>query len=487
MNGSRRWMAALLAALTMLATAQALSAPMASAQTFVPISGSGSTWSFNALDQWRRTVDVQLGIAVQFAANGSSQGRAEFATQQVDFAVSDVEYGLSDGGIVEPPPALPFAYLPIVAGGTAFMYNLEVDGRRVTNLRLSGEVVAGIFTRQITTWGDARIAADNPALDLPDRPIVPVVRADGSGSTAQFTRWLASKHGSIWDSYCGRPACGATSNFPVTSGFEAKNGSQGVAGFVAQNSSEGSITYVEYSYARNASFPVAKVLNDGGYYVGPTAATVSVALTSAATRPDLTPDLDPVYRSTDPRAYPLSGYSLMIVPIDVNARFTAEKGRSLSEFAYVALCEGQQQADALGYAPLPVNLVRAAVAQVGRIPGSTGRLGPDNLVGCDNPTFSPDGSNLLATTAPQPAACDRPGPVQCGSDGTPPGPTPIATSTPVPTAVPSPAPTPRPTASPGPRPRPAFSLGNHIRRALAQLRRAFERFISHHPPGRGFR
>ncbi|MGH3777786.1 MAG: phosphate ABC transporter substrate-binding protein PstS [Pseudonocardiaceae bacterium] len=414
---------ALLAVLTAVAGPQFVFASSAgAAQGFVPISGAGSTWSFNALDQWRRNVDGLYGISVQFAATGSSDGRNQFKAGTVDFAVSEIEYGLTDGGVVDAPPTeRTFGYMPIVAGGTAFMYNLKVGNRRVTNLRLSGEVLTKIFTQQITSWDDPAIKADNPSLTLPARKIVPVVRSDGSGTTAQFTRWMASQHGAPWDSYCDKAGrkvrpCGFTSFYPLTNGMEAKPGSQGVAGYVAQDTSEGSITYVEYSYARNASFPVVKVLNRANYYVEPKAGSVAVALLKARLNPDLTQDLGPVYVDDDPRTYPLSSYSYMIIPKNNNANFTNEKGRTLSEFAYYFLCEGQQQADALGYSPLPVNLVQAAVDQVGQIPGSTNKLNRNDLQKCNNPTFSPDGTNLLAKTAPQPDPCDLKGaPTQCAT------------------------------------------------------------------------
>src|SRR5262249_157991 len=151
-------------------------------------------------------------------------------------------------------------------------------------------------------------------------------------------------------------------------------GSQGVAGFVAQDSSEGAITYVEYSYARNSGFPVAKMLNAANYYIEPKASSVAVALLQAKIRPDLTADLSQAYIDTDPRAYPPSSYSYMIIPKDTTSNFNTEKGRTLSEFAYYSLCEGQQQADVLGYSPLPINLVAAGVDQVGQIPGSTHKL-----------------------------------------------------------------------------------------------------------------
>jgi len=85
----------------------------------------------------------------------------------------------------------------------------------------------------------------------------------------------------------------------------------------------------------------------------------------------LTQGLTQVYTDPDPRAYPLSSYIYMIFPKSATASFSTDKGRTLSEFAYYFLCEGQQQAAALGYAPLPVNLVQTAVDQVNQIPGAT--------------------------------------------------------------------------------------------------------------------
>jgi phosphate ABC transporter phosphate-binding protein len=420
--------AAWLTAVVVLVGTQFVFAPAAFAQGYVPISGAGSTWSFNALDQWRRNVDNLYGIKVNFSPSGSSQGRNEFKNGTVDFAVSEIEYGLTDGGVTDSPPSgRTFGYMPIVAGGTSFMYNLKIGNQRVTNLRLSGDVLAKIFTQQITNWSDPAIKADNPGLTLPARKIVPVVRSDGSGTTAQFTRWLAARHAGTWDAYCDRAGrrvkpCGFTSIYPLAVGMEAKSGSQGVAGFVAQNSSEGSITYVEYSYAKNANFPVAKVLNDAGYYIEPKAANVAVALLKAQIRSDLTSDLSGVYTDGDKRTYPLSSYSYLILPKNNNQSFTNAKGRSLAEFSSYFLCEGQQQAEALGYSPLPLNLVQAGVEQVAQIPGADGasvKLNRNDLRRCNNPTFSPDGTNLLAKNAPQPPECDRKGgPAQCNTGGT---------------------------------------------------------------------
>ena len=388
-------------------------APAAQAATYVPISGAGSSWSANAIDQWRRNVE-QYGMRVNYANTGSSDGRNQYRSSTVDFAVSEIPYGLKDSGVVDPPPTRAFAYMPIVAGGTSFMYNLQAGGKRIANMRLSGEVIAKIFTGVITKWDDAAIKADNPSLQLPARQIVPVVRSDGSGSTAQFTAWMANQYPSIWNSYCakaGRSAspCGLTSNFPVISGkgFIAQPNSQGVAGYVSQTANEGTITYVEYSYALKTGFPVAKVLNKAGYYVAPTASNVAVALLSAKINSDLTSNLTQVYNSSDARTYPLSSYSYMIIPTKAESPVTNDKGKTLGAFSYYFLCEGQQQAEELGYSPLPINLVKAGLSQVKRIPGVVAQN--INITSCHNPTFSASGENTLAKNAPMPSACDKQG------------------------------------------------------------------------------
>jgi len=398
------------ATLAVIAPVGAITAATATAESYVPVSGAGSTWSQNAMDQWRRNVN-------QFQGTGSSDGRNQFKNGTVDFAVSEIPYGLKDNNVVDVPPQRNFAYMPIVAGGTAFMYNLKIGPNRVTALRLSGETLAKIFTGVITKWDDPAIKADNPGLTLPAIQVVPVVRSDGSGTTAQFTAWLASEQSGIWNDYCAKVGratpCGQTSNYPTVTGMVAQSGSLGVSGYTAQEQSVGAITYVEYSYAKNAGFPVAKVLNKSNFYVLPTAEAVAVGLLGAKINPDLSQNLSGVYNNNDKRAYPLSSYSYMILPTAVEGSFSEDKGRTLGDFAYYFLCQGQQQADALGYSPLPINLVEAGFDQIRKIPGVDAQN--INIKNCNNPTFSTDGTNTLAKVAPQPEACDAKGPTQCGT------------------------------------------------------------------------
>ncbi|MEU6192758.1 substrate-binding domain-containing protein [Streptomyces sp. NPDC047061] len=399
------------------------------ADSYTPIAGAGSTWAENAVDEWRRAVN-QYGMRISYAGTGSSDGRRQFLSGTVDFAVSDIPFQTNptDGSAAERPASGSYAYMPIVAGGTVFMYHLTVNGKRVNNLRLSGDVVTKIFTGVIKTWDDKAIKADNPGIQLPHRTVVPVVRSDGSGSTAQFTMWMANQHKSLWNAYCAKVgrsgSCGQTSYYPTVSGMIAQSGDLGVAGYVAQNYGEGAIGYVNYSYAINARYPVAKVLNHAGYYTEPTPSNVAVSLLKAKINTNknsadyLTQQLDGVYNDADKRNYPLSSYSYMILPLKVQGTFTKEKGKTLGAFSYYFMCQGQQQAPKLGYSPLPINLVQAGFDQIRRIPGVQAQN--INIKNCNNPTFTTTGQNRLAQTAPYPAACDKKGAAPCttGTGGT---------------------------------------------------------------------
>ena len=404
---NRRRPVSVIAAFAALLIVAGIALP-AHAATYEPITGTGSTWSQNALDQWRTNVAQNYGMTVNYSGVGSTAGRRDYINSSVDFAVSEIPFQQQpeDGSAPETPPR-GFAYMPIVAGGTAFMYHLVIGGKRVTNLRLSGAVITKIFTGAITKWNDPELQADNPGLSMPDKAIIPIVRSDGSGTSAQFTLWMSNQHGDLWPH-------GMRSQFPTPANGKAQKGSDGVAGYVKQGYGEGSITYVEYSYAMEAGFPVAKVLNRADYYVEPTADSVAVALMKAQINPDLTQNLGGVYNDGDPRTYPLSSYSYMIVPTQVGGTFNEKKGSTLGTFASYMLCEGQQQAENLGYSPLPMNLVLAGFEQIRRIPGAGSA--PVDPNACNNPTFKPGdspSSNQLALTAPQPADCDKRGPNQC--------------------------------------------------------------------------
>jgi phosphate ABC transporter phosphate-binding protein len=414
------------AALIVMCAGLLTSAQPARAGTYVPISGAGSTWSYNAINQWISDVH-QYGMTVTYNADGSSAGRELFAQGTVNWGASEIPYGVQDGTSMDPPPKRGYAYMPDTAGGTTFMYNLDIGNTRVTNLRLSGSTIAGIFTNKITMWNDPAIASDNPGLTLPAIRIIPVVRSDGSGATAEFTEWMLATQPSYWNAYCqavGFSPCTQTSTYPVQPGtaMVGQAGDLGVSGYVSQAQADGAIGYVEFSYALETGFPVALVLNAAGYYTEPTPQNVAVSLLQAQINTDsssplyLTQNLSNVYTDTDPRTYELSSYSYMILPTDTSDNLSSDEGYTLGAFGSYLLCEGQQQVDQLGYSAVPINLVQDGYAQLQRIPGNAVPSASSSFIqSCNNPTFSTNGTNTLADDDPQPPACDKQGPTQCTS------------------------------------------------------------------------
>lgn len=411
--------------LSVLAGTAAASAPEEPSRTgvasraaaYATIEGKGSTWSKLIVDKWIGDVDSK-GMKVVYSGVGSSAGRKAFADGTVDYAISEIPYqGVDEKSGQADKSDRDYAYLPIVAGGTSFTYQLKIGNQQVRNLRLSGETVAKIFTNQITSWDDAQIARDNNGRKFPKIPITPVVRSDGSGTTAQFTRWMDAEYPSIWRPYFGKS--GLTSYFPKKGRQIAQAGSDQVMNTIKGFAGNGTIGYVEYAYPKNAGYPVVKVRNKAGYYVEPTTFNVAVALTRAKIDPaTLTQVLDAVYRNPDPRSYPLSSYSYMIIPTSADdPRMTTAKRQTLADFLYHSLCAGQGDAGDYGYSPLTLNLVSAGFTQVKRLKTADPAVVLTNrdVKSCNNPTF--DGKNLnhnvLADKAPQPAACDKEGQGPC--------------------------------------------------------------------------
>jgi phosphate ABC transporter phosphate-binding protein len=365
-------------------------------------------------------------MKVVYTGGGSTKGRKDFSQASTDFAISEIPYqGTDERGQADTSNGRPYAYLPIVAGGTAFTYQLKIGNELVRNLRLSGETLARIFTNQITNWNDPAITKDNNGRKFPSLPIIPVVRSDGSGTTAQFSTWMDKQYPNIWRPYFGQS--GLTSYYPKKGDrMVSQAGSDQVMNTIKGFAGNGMIGYVEYSYPINANYPVVKVENKAGYFVEPTQYNTAVALTKAKINQDknsnlyLTQILDGVYDNADPRAYPISSYSYMIIPTGADdPRMTTSKRQTLADFMYYSLCAGQTKAGPYGYSPLPLNLVQAGFQQLAKLKTADAKvdLTDRDVRSCNNPTF--DGKNLnknvLAETAPQPAACDKTGAGPCGT------------------------------------------------------------------------
>lgn len=397
-----------------------LLATPAGAVAHAQIQGSGSTWAYNAVEQWIQDTTPN-GLQVVYSGVGSAQGRVDYADKSVDFAVSDIGYQGKDPvtGASDTSNNRAYAYLPIVAGGTSFPYHLVVNGKQVTNLRLSGETIAKIFMNKITNWDDPEIQHDNNLPHpFPSLPITPVVHSEGSGDTAQLTTWFATDYSSIYGSK------NFTEYWQQSGSQVAENGSDSVINYITSASANGSIGYDQYSYALGAHYPVVALLNKAGYYTLPDQYNVAVALTKAQinynqSSPDyLLQKLNDVYVNPAPQTYPLSSYSYFIEPTAADdSKMTTAKRQTLADYLYYSICTGQQEMGPLGYSPLPVNLVEAGFKQIARL--HTADKGVDltqeNVKTCHNPTFvaGHPTENYLAKIAPKPPACAHVGQGPC--------------------------------------------------------------------------
>jgi len=420
--------AALLGAGTAVVLASLVPMP-AGASSFVSISGSGSSWASVAIDLWSQSVRSN-GLVVNYNPDGSAAGRGDYMANQDDFAGSDPPFRNGQdklGGTGAEHPSQGYSYVPDTAGGTAFIYHIQVGNKLIRNLRLDPKTIFEIFTGQIKNWDDKKITHIYGA-QLPNLPITPVVRSDGSGATYFFTLWLSSLYPSEWNRFCDQvhqgisSPCGNTEFYPQFGSAKAENGSNNVITYITSSFGNGSIGYDEYAYALNSHYPVVQVLNPDNYFVGPTPQNVAVALTQAIINGNqgspnfLQQDLHKLYGFRDPRNYPISSYSYLIVPREGTqppTNFTNPKGATLSTWINFMLCGGQHQMAQLGYSPLPKNLVQGGLIQNAKIPGHVAVPPINHLTNCNNPTMQ-NGHNILLATAPFPSPCQKLGaPLNC--------------------------------------------------------------------------
>jgi len=345
------------------------------------ITGTGSSYAAVAINQWVAQVETLYGDNVNYATSSSVLGLNNFAQYPlVDFGASEIGYSTGQAN-QEPPSGFSYQYLPDVAGATCLMYNVQDSvGNQVTGLKLTAQVLLGIFTGTIKNWNNSAIAALNPGVLLPSTPIVVVYRTDASGDNYIFSDYLYTLASSAWNAFAAALSSplGAQAVWPVPQNgartvgqydfgnWTGQSGSDNASNYVYGN--PGSITYVETAYAILHHDPCAYVQNASGAYVQPSETADAVALESDALQPDLEQNLTPVFESTQPTAYPISAYSYFVMA--EQSEIPAAKQAVEGQFVSFVACKGQQSAGALGYSPLPPNLVQADFDAVGRITGT---------------------------------------------------------------------------------------------------------------------
>jgi phosphate transport system substrate-binding protein len=339
--------------------------------------GSGSSFAGPEVLQWTTdTAKPPYLLTVDYTPSSSGQGRFDFGNDTVDFAVSDIPY--QGPAFDTAQPKFAFTYIPVTAGGLAFMYHL--DGLPAgTTLRLSSYSICALMTGGVTKWNDPIIQADNPGVALPSTTVHPVIRSDLAGTNFVLQEYCIHEQPALWkafiDSTVTQQYPGQVgdlsdsqprSDWPQFAGAISASGSSNAADDVAQPHSDGYLTAVETAYAIQRNFPVASVKNASGDYTQPGAVNVASALAYATQNADGTHTLN--FDGVGPHVYNPSTYSYLLTP---TTGWSAAKGATMSQFANYSLTLGQQKAPEIGYASLGLSLEQYGVNSVKQnVPGA---------------------------------------------------------------------------------------------------------------------
>ncbi len=304
--------------------------------------GTGATFPYPLYARWAHDYRAKTGRTFNYQSLGSGAGLLQIRRGVVDFGASEIPLGpeeLEGSGLVQ---------FPMVAGAVVVVANLP--GETGKPLKVSPDVLAGLFLGQIQRWDDVRLQALNPGRNLPAWKVGPIVRADGSGTTWLFTRYLAAKS-PLW---AGGPGSGPAVRWPA--GAAAK-GNEGVASYVKEI--PGAVGYVEYTYAVGRGLTWLALEREPGEFVEPGPASVSRALEKALSAPGLPLELD-LLDVKAPGAWPLTGLSYILLKADQRDR---RRGKALLDFFHWCLTEGGAQARELGYFPLPPEMAAKVEAR----------------------------------------------------------------------------------------------------------------------------
>jgi phosphate transport system substrate-binding protein len=300
------------------------------------VTGAGATFPFPLYSKWFDAYNkLRPDIAFNYQSIGSGGGIQQFTAGTVDFGASDAPMTAEE--LAKAPDAV---HIPTVLGAVVVTYNAPVE-----SLRLTPEVLAGVFLGKITKWNDPALAQVNPGVALPDAAIAVAHRSDGSGTTNAFTDYLA-KVSPEWKEKVG---AGKSVKWPVGLGGK---GNEGVTGLVKQT--PGSIGYVELAYANQNKLPLASLRNQDGTFVTPTLESTSEAAAGVEMPADYRVSIT---NAKGKNTWPIATFTYLLVHKDSR---DAAKGDAILKFLWWAMHDGQAMAAPLDYAPLP----KAVVAMV---------------------------------------------------------------------------------------------------------------------------
>jgi len=316
-----------------------------SAAMAADISGAGATFPYPIYAKWADAYKKETGIGLNYQSIGSGGGIKQIKAKTVTFGASDAPLKGED------LESTGLAQFPMVMGGIVPVVNLE--GIKPGELVLDGPTLADIFAGKITNWNDEAIKKLNPDAKLPDQAIAVVHRSDGSGTTFNFSYYLADVSAD-WKSKVG---VNTALEWPV--GIGAK-GNEGVANNVSQTG--GAIGYVEYAYAKQNKLTYTDLVNKDGKKVEPTAAAFSAAAANAdwSSQPGYGVILA---NQAGAQSWPMTSATWILVykkPDDAAATTEA-----LKFFAW-SYAKGDELAAGLDYVPMPDAVVKSVEEMWGK-------------------------------------------------------------------------------------------------------------------------
>lgn len=325
---------------------------LATAAQSADITGAGASFPYPIYAKWADAYKNETGNGLNYQSIGSGGGIKQIVARTVTFGASDKPLTgdeLEKNGLVQ---------FPTVMGGIVPVLNVE--GIEPGEMVLDGLTLAKIFMGEITTWNDAAITKLNPALKLPDAAIAIVHRSDGSGTTFNFTYYLAEV-AAEWKDKVG---VDTSVEWPV--GIGAK-GNEGVSASVGQT--RNAIGYVEYAYAVHNEMTYANMVNKAGKTVTPEAASFAAAAEGANWSSE--PGFGVILANQGGEAtWPMTAATFILIhatPQDPEATAEALK---FFDWAYR---EGDEMALGLDYIPMPDKVVTMIQADWAQIEGANGK------------------------------------------------------------------------------------------------------------------
>ena len=332
----KKLISAILASAALAAVAPAVAAD---------ITGAGATFPYPIYAKWAEAYKAATGTGLNYQSIGSSGGIKQIRSKTVTFGATDAPV---KGDELERDAMVQF---PAIIGGTVPVFNL--DGIEKGALRITGPLLAEIFMGTILKWNDPKLTALNPGVKLPDLAITVVHRADGSGTTFNFTDYL-NEASPAWAAKVGK---GAAVKWPAASSVGGK-GNEGVAANVRRV--KGGVGYVEYAYAKKNNMPVMAMQNRSGEFVK--ADDLTFAAAAAGADWFSVPGMGvSIVNQPGAQSWPISTASFILM---YKAPANKKASDEVLKFFDWSFKNGKQMAVDLDYVPLPDALVEQIRSQV---------------------------------------------------------------------------------------------------------------------------